>query len=577
MSRGSDVPDLQRMQAFAAALAESRALAAPAARAKALAPADRDPTTLGQRASVAIAKARAEQRRYRVLFDALPTAAVLSDRRGGLRAINRAARDLFALGDVRPLCRPLQHLFDDAAGAQIEAALERAEGVTATLRLRVRSAGHVEARALALGDDEVLWTLAEAAGGEASVARRLADKDEVIEHQRARIEALERESRTKDKFIAVLGHDLRAPLNAVLGWTQLMRREPLDCVGRERALATIERNARSQAALIEELLDVTRMNEGKLALEISVVDVAGLVRRAIEAALPDATRRGIDLSARVEAAAACAAIAGDRTRLEQIMSNLVANALKFTPAGGAVNVVVARERGYVRIEVRDTGKGIAPDQLPHVFKWLRQGGDAPPTREGLGLGLFIVRRLTELHGGTVEARSEGAGHGSVFTIRLPSCDRTRAPAPSGERLVPDHRELEGIEVLVVDDEADAVELLAQVLAARGATVASARDGSSALGLALSKRPDVVVTDLGLPDMDGYELARHLREEYGHGIGVVALSGFAAKDGEPDGDFDERLLKPVDIGRLLRAIQKAHRGALTSRAEPGRHVPIASPA
>lgn len=569
------------MQAFGVALAESKALADAKARAKPLTRAGLDLGKVSERASVAIARARAEERRYSGAFEALPVATLLSDRSGEVRAMNRAARRLFDLPEPRPVRLPIQRLFEESAEPRIARALERVDRSSATLRVRMPAPAcdYLELRAIAVGDGDVLWTMTPASSGrEASLSRRLADKEEVIEHQRTKIEALERESRTKDKFIAVLGHDLRAPLNAVLGWTQLMRREPLDTVGRERALATIERNARSQAALIDELLDVTRMNEGKLALEISACDVSLLVRRTIEAALPDAARRGIDLSARIEAGAAAARVAGDRTRLEQIVSNLVANSLKFTPAGGAVQVLVSRADGDVCVEVRDTGKGIAPEHLPHVFKWLRQGGDGPPTREGLGLGLFIVRRLTELHGGSVEARSEGEDRGATFLVRLPCCVRAGAPAPTSE-LLPELGELDGIEVLVVEDETDAVELLARVLAARGAKVTAARDATSALCLALSRPPDVIVTDLGLPDMDGYELVRRLRLEHGRSVGVIALSGFTAKDSEPAGDFDERLMKPVDISRLTRAIQRAASAARSFASAPadGGLDGLASPA
>lgn len=569
MSRQKTVPDFERMQAFVVALAESKALAEPRTRAKTLPTrAMVDPSKLSERASVAIASARAEQKRYRAVFDALVLPCLLSDRAGQVRMINKSARTMFGLDDVAILRRPIHRLFDPSAAIQLGRAIERIERETTALRLRLpfpaerQGQEYVEVHAVCIGKKDVLWTLSpEASERESVLSRKLADKDEVIAHQRTKIESLERESRTKDKFIAVLGHDLRAPLNAVLGWTQLMRREPLDAVGRDRALLTIERNARSQAALIEELLDVTRMNEGKLALEISACDVGRIVRRAIEAALPDAARRGVELTARIEVEAT---VAGDRGRLEQIVTNLVSNALKFTSSGGSVQVLVSRDRGYVRVDVRDTGKGISPELLPHVFKWLRQGGDAPPTREGLGLGLFIVRRLTELHGGSVQAKSDGENHGATFTVLLPCCNaESGIPSPNSE-ILPELGELDGIDVLVVEDETDAVELLSRVLVARGARVMSARDATSALAIAIPKRPEVIVTDLGLPDMDGYELVRRIRAEHGGSVGIVALTGFAAKDCEcpQSTGFDERLTKPVDISRLIRAIQHASNAART---------------
>lgn len=567
MNGGRVGPDFERMQAFVVALAESKALRRSQARPKLRAWGEASASKIAERASVAVATARAEQRRYASLFEALPVAVLLSDRRGRVRIMNTAARQLLGLGDARPASGPVHRLVDEASAAELAQLLEDLAGEPLTARVRARGGRVVELRAAAMGAKDVLWTLtAERPDREETLLRKLTDNDEVLAHQRRRIEALERESQTKDKFIAVLGHDLRGPLNAVLGWTQLMRREVLDTVGRERALEIIERNARSQASLIEELLDVSRMNEGKLALELTACDVGLLVRRAIEAALPEAARRGVDLSARIEATATEAPVAGDRTRLDQIFTNLVSNALKFTPSGGAVQVVVRRDAAQVCVEVRDTGKGIAPDDLPHVFKWLRQG-DGPPTRDGLGLGLFIVRRLTELHGGSVEARSDGEGLGTTVTVRLPcSPPDFRAPLANSD-LLPDLGEagdLAGISVLVVDDEPDAVDLLARVLSTRGARVMSARDAASALALAVASPPDVVVTDLGLPDMDGGQLVGHLRAALGSTAGIVVLTGFGVNSGAACPDCDARLTKPVDIRALVRAIRaSARRGAASA--------------
>jgi signal transduction histidine kinase len=452
------MPDFRRMQAFSVALAESSALASSAspdggaessglevargrtrdggrraskgsdARSK-----EEREAKLVERAAVAVAKARAGHQRYRAIFEALGVPSLLSNASGEVFRMNRAARGLLGLEGVTILRRPIERLFEPVAAEQLGRALARIESEPLTLhsRLAIGSREAVLVHARSTGTKEIFWTLsADASVREANLARRLADKDEVIDRQRKMIEALQRDSRAKDKFIAVLGHDLRAPLNAVLGWTQLMRREPLDSVGRERALATIERNARSQAALIEELLDVTRLNEGRLALEISACDIALVVRRTIEATLPEASSRGVRLITQLQSGVT---VAGDRSRLEQIINNLVSNALKFTPPGGSVQVSVAREGAHARIEVRDTGKGIAAAQLPHVFKWLNQGGDARPTREGLGLGLFIVRRLVELHGGSVSAASDGPGRGATFTVVLPHCDPGIASAPSMSR------------------------------------------------------------------------------------------------------------------------------------------------
>ncbi len=509
---------------------------------------------------VASERARAGHERYQKAFEVSPLPSLITDRAGGIRRINESARTLLGF-DATLIHHPVERLFELPYPEQLKNGLARIDQEAVQLRLRLGRDARpwVDVHARAISAEDVLWTVSvDSSERETMLARALLDKDEVIERQRQRIEALERESRAKNKFIAVLGHDLRAPLNAVLGWTQLMRRELLDTIGRERALATIERNARTQAMLIEELLDVTRLNEGRLALEISAFDVGLVVRRTIEAALPDATNKDLQLLTRQTCNVT---IAGDRARIEQIFTNLVSNAMKFTPAGGSIEVTVTREGGNARIEVRDTGRGIAPEQLPHVFKWLHQGSDSVPTREGIGLGLFIVRRLVELHGGSVRVASEGVGLGATVTVLLPACESGMAPPPSST-VLPDLGELDGIDVLVVDDESDSVELLSRVLATRGARVTSARDASSALAYALPKAPDVIVTDLGLPDMDGYELVRRLRDAHGGKVGIVALTGFAAGDCEcsASAGFDERLTKPVDIPRLIRAIQQASRGA-----------------
>lgn len=520
------------------------------------------------RAALAVARARAGQKRYRTAFEILPIPCLLSNHVGQVSRMNEAARRLFGFEGASPVYPTLDRLFDLPSPEQLARALERVDNEPIRLRLQVAlaldSRQWIDVGGSAISETDILWTLSLDSSSDRDrdrerregASRASLDKDELIERQRKRIEALERDSRTKNKFIAVLGHDLRAPLNAVLGWTQLMQRELLDAVGRERALATIERNARSQATLIEELLDVTRLNEGRMTLEITSCDVGLVVRRTMEAALPQATNKDIRLVTQQKPGVT---VAGDRVRIEQIVNNLVSNALKFTPPGGTIEVNVSRDAKQARIEVRDTGMGIAADQLPHVFKWLHQGSDGLPTREGLGIGLFIVRRLVELHGGNVRAASEGLGCGATFTVFLPCSDPVHDSEPSGTML-PELGELDGLDVLVVEDESDAVELLSRVLANRGANVTSARDASSALAFALPNAPDVIVTDLGLPDMDGLELVRRIRAEHGGAVGIVALTGFSAKDCEctPSAGFDEWLTKPVDISRLVRAIQQAAR-------------------
>ena len=344
------------------------------------------------------------------------------------------------------------------------------------------------------------------------LARRLAAAVDVSElyalAQRERVN-LEQANRVKDEFLATLSHELRTPLNAVLGWTQLLRAGTLDAKGVARALETVERNARSQAQLIADLLDVSRIVSGKLKLEMSRVPLRQIVDEAVIAAGPAADAKKVALVANLDEAAF--EVSGDAERLKQITSNLISNAIKFTPPGGTVTVLLARRPGWASLMVKDTGQGITREFLPFVFDRFRQA-DSTTTRTqgGLGLGLSIVKHLAELHGGTVSVASEGEGAGSAFTVEIPRVaeERTersqllRAEASDGE-----WAKLAGVKVLVVEDDPDGRELLRTVLERCQAEVVSVGSVPAALEAIRAARPDVVVSDIGLPGEDGYALAR----------------------------------------------------------------------
>ncbi|MGH6887364.1 MAG: hybrid sensor histidine kinase/response regulator, partial [Geminicoccales bacterium] len=326
-------------------------------------------------------------------------------------------------------------------------------------------------------------------------------------------------SRLKDEFLGIVSHELRTPLNAVLGWSQVLRRAPADPEQTRRAVEAIERNAQAQVRLVEDLLDTSRVISGKIRLELSSVDVSNLIGGAVESFGPVARAAGLELSATV--AEDVGATRADGARLQQVVGNLLSNSVKFTPAGGRIDVAVRRTASSLEIRVSDTGAGITSEFLPHVFDRFRQA-DSTTTRAhgGLGIGLAIVRHLVELHGGTIRAASGGAGHGSTFTIVLPSDE---VPQPEERRSSPalsrPASRLNGARVLAVDDSTDALELIRTVLTEAGALVSTALSVEGARQQIESDRPDVLVADIGMPGQDGYALIRLVRGVEAMGCGT----------------------------------------------------------
>jgi signal transduction histidine kinase/ActR/RegA family two-component response regulator len=368
-------------------------------------------------------------------------------------------------------------------------------------------------------------------------------------------------NRAKDEFLATLSHELRTPLNAVLGWARMLREGTITPAKMPRAFAVIERNALAQLDLVEDLLDLSRIITGKFRLDVGPVDLALAVDAAIEAVQPAATAKGITLT--VEADQDSGVVAGDAARIQQVVWNLLSNAIKFTPRDGQVTVSRRRRDGAVEIEVTDTGEGIAPHVLPYVFDRFRQGESGTTrTHMGLGLGLAIVRHIVELHGGRVDVASDGEGLGARFRIVLPVVQA--AGATSGRAAsVPDARPpvvtLEGVRALVVDDDDDARDLVAEVLRSRGAavtTVASALEGLDALDREV---PDVLLSDIAMPGMDGIDLIRRVRarpRELGGDVPAVALTAHARvedSDRSLASGFHVHLSKPLDLEALLSTV------------------------
>jgi signal transduction histidine kinase/ActR/RegA family two-component response regulator len=395
------------------------------------------------------------------------------------------------------------------------------------------------------------------------------------EQERAELLVREREAnRLKDEFLATLSHELRTPLNAILGWTKLLRANAVPPASVDRALEKVERNAQVQTRLVEDLLEVSRITSGKLRLELRPIDLVALASTAIDSIRPTAEARGVAVERRLDPVTM--PTVGDPDRLQQVIWNLLSNAVKFTPAGGVVTLQLARRDGVDELAVADTGIGIDAAFLPNVFDTFRQA-DASSTRtqSGLGLGLSIVRHLVEMHGGDVRAESEGVGKGARFTVRLPmrTADRSaRALDRDVERPRPPsiltERRLEGVSVLVVDDDLDTRELLVSVLETVGATVHAAASAAEAFALGSEVRPDAIVSDVAMPEQDGYALMRELDTALGPRAPRVrvALTAFAAeRDRERalEAGFQRHIAKPFDPATLIGVLEELlERGAET---------------
>jgi signal transduction histidine kinase/CheY-like chemotaxis protein len=405
----------------------------------------------------------------------------------------------------------------------------------------------------------------------ASTVKASDERQALLTRERLARAEVERLSDLKDQFLATLSHELRTPLHAILGWVQLLHLKK-DDASLQKGLQTIERNARLQAQLIDDLLDMSRIVAGKVRLEPVRVDLPQVVEAAVEAARPAAFAKGIALELR--ASPGIETVWGDPSRLQQVMWNLLTNAIKFTPEGGRITVEVEMRPGQVLARVSDTGAGIAADFLPHVFDRFRQG-DATTTRRhgGLGLGLSIVRQLVELHGGTVQAESAGAGRGATFTVVLPRPQGLQAPAPArdegpasapGQLPAVELPDLSGLDVLVVDDENDARQLLAQILQECHADVRMAGGAAEALEQARRKAPDVLVSDIGMPEVDGFELMRRIRASQDArlaSVPAIALTAFTRAEDRRralDAGYDRYLRKPVDAGELAATVAALRR-------------------
>jgi signal transduction histidine kinase/ActR/RegA family two-component response regulator len=376
-------------------------------------------------------------------------------------------------------------------------------------------------------------------------------------------EEAEKANRSKDEFLATVSHELRTPLTAVLGWVHLLRSKQLDEERSAHAFATIERNATALAHIIDDLLDISRIVTGTLHLAHHPIDLAGIAQAAVNAVRPLAAAKSVQLQFSPDPSSADV-VSGDADRLEQVVMNLLSNAIKFTPKNGRVDVSIKRAGPHLELTVRDNGEGISPAFLPQVFDRFRQA-DSTPSRQhgGLGLGLAIVRQIVELHGGTVRADSSGPGQGATFTVRFPIVTSPRvrdlrSRADEGPSL-PALQRLDDLHVLLVEDNADGREVISMMIEKAGARVTSVASVKEAFEALESLQPDALVSDIGLPDEDGYALIRQLRNresETGGFLPAVAMTGFVRTEDRArvlGAGFQIHVPKPINPAELTAAI------------------------
>lgn len=390
------------------------------------------------------------------------------------------------------------------------------------------------------------------------------ERDRLLAREQEARRQAEAASRTKDEFLAIVSHELRSPLTAILGWSKLMRSRQLDAATTSRALDTIERNAQAQSQLIEDLLDISRIIRGTVRLYTRPLNLVEVIEVALDTMQPTAVAKTIQLESRLDPNVGL--VCADPTRLQQIVWNLLSNAVKFTPKGGRVEVRLAQVGIHAQIQVSDTGKGISPDFLPHIFERFRQA-DSTTTKVygGLGLGLAIVRNLVELHGGTIQAESLGEGQGTIFTLALPLIsDRSRTsdlkPLIDYKAVALDNSlSLKGIQVLLVDDEIDTREFIVTLFQLYGVPVTAVASAAEALQHLQHSKPDVLLSDIGLPVEDGYTLIRKIRAlppEQGGQIPAVALSAFARQQDRIKAlsvGFQMHVVKPIEPLQLLKVV------------------------
>jgi PAS domain S-box-containing protein len=512
------------------------------------------------------------QEQYRITLRSIGDAVISTDAEGRISFMNAVAEDLtgWSLADARG--RPIEdvfHIVNEDTRAVVENPLVRvlAEGRIVGLAnhtLLISRSGTecpIDDSGAPIRDSRGELTGAVLVFRDISERRRAEiDRKILLESERAARQEAERAGRVKDDFLANLAHELRTPLNSILGWTQLLRRGSLSQADQAQAVETIERNARLQGQLISDLLDMSAISSGKLRMDLRPTDLAAVVGSVVDSAGPSAAAKGISVYKSLDESAG--PVLGDFNRLQQIIWNLVSNAIKFTPERGRIVVSLKRVGDDAELAVSDTGIGIAPAFLPHVFDRFRQQDSGRDRRySGLGLGLAIAKQLVEWHHGTIHVTSDGEGGGATFHVTLPICDAGSVANPDANppRGTPDTTRLAGLRVLLVDDDSDSRDFVNRILSEHGIHVTQAASGPAALEAVQSQPVDLLISDIGMPQMDGYELLRRVRAlppERGGNVIALALTAFARPEDRTrttTSGYSTHIAKPLEPSRLISAI------------------------
>lgn len=493
--------------------------------------------------------------------------------RSGKSAAEMAGRNLL---EVYPdlITRRLDEYYRDTLARQVRVVSQRLHGYLLPMTPTIEGSNFAlmqqSARIAPLIDEgRVIGTITVIEDVTERVERENRLVELLVNEKAARTEA-EAANRAKDEFLATISHEIRTPLNAILGWLQILRAGRVDNDYSTHVLDSIERNAKAQAKLIEDILDASRIVSGKLRLDVGSVDLASIIEAAVDTVRPAANAKSIRLETMLDPLAE--RVSGDPNRLQQVIWNLLFNAIKFTPVGGRVTVRLQGTESEVEVIVDDTGEGISAEFLPHVFDRFRQADSTSARKHGgLGLGLAIVRNLVELHGGTVYVNSEGEGHGASFTVRLPLGgvhspqepivqETTRAAESEAMATGSDPApRLDDVRVLIVDNDSDAREILDLMLSQCGAKVTTATTAREALEVLQQAKPDVLVSDIGMPGEDGYWLIKKVRaldQESEKGIPAVALTGYAGPEERLrllSAGYQVHVAKPVELNELAIVI------------------------
>jgi PAS domain S-box-containing protein len=498
------------------------------------------------------------------IVDSSDDAIVSKDLNGVVTSWNKGAQRIFGYSAEEMVGQPILKLLPkdrQSEETHILERLRRGERVDHYETVRVRKDGSQVDVSLTISP------IRNASGvvvGASKIARDVTEQKQAMRKLAEAHETVERANRMKIEFISTLSHELRTPLTSIVGWIQMLKEGDPNRDELQQGLEVIERNVRVQAQLINDLLDMSRIEAGKMSLDVQQVNLVGAVKAAMETVQPAANAKGVRLIATF--GSINGTLMGDKNRLQQIVWNLLTNAIKFTPKGGRVHVTVQRVSSHLEVAVSDTGTGIAPEYIRQIFERFSQADSSTTRRHGgLGLGLSIAKHLAELHGGTISATSEGIGTGATFRLTLPLLPAHQRPGDSAsqQRSTEVDRnfleeDLKGVKVLVVEDDADSAEVIRRILTRRGASVSIGHSMSEGLSSFEISAPDVILSDIGMPEYDGYEFIKRLRARpEGQRVPAVALTALARTEDRTRAlraGFQMHVAKPVDAAELIAVVR-----------------------